>query len=119
MITLTEKLDNLYTTTWQHMKSNVADQIFDATPFWFWMRDGGRLESVEGGRFLTEPLQYAKNDSVQWIGKGGTVSLNDREILTIAQYQWRYLVGTIVRFGVDDQQIPVPSQRPCMRPDSH
>jgi len=101
---LTEFLDNLYTTTWQNMKDDVADQIFDATPFFFWLRDKGKLKTVQGGRFITEPLQYAKNDNVSFIGKGGTVSLNDFEHLTIAKYDWKYQVGSIVRFGVDDQQ---------------
>lgn len=101
---LTEQLDNLYTTTWQQMKDTVADQVFDATPLFFWLRDRNRFKTVEGGRFLTEPLQYDENDNVEWIGKGGTVSLNDFEFLTIAQYEWRYLSASIVRFGVDDQQ---------------
>lgn len=101
---LTEQLDNLYTSTWQKMQSTVRDQIFDSMPFYFWLKDKGKLEPVEGGRFLTEPLQYAKNDNVQWIGKGGTVPLNDFEFLTIAQYDWKYLTGSIVRFGQDDQQ---------------
>lgn len=103
-LSLTEALDNLYTTTWQNMKDTVRDQIFDATPFWFWLKEKGKLKPVEGGRFLTEPLQYAKNENVSWIGRGGTVSLNDFEHLTIANYPWRYLVASIVRFGVDDQQ---------------
>ncbi len=102
--TLSESLDNLYTTTWQNMKDTVRDQIFDATPFWFWMKDKGKLDPVQGGRYLTEPLQYATNGNVTWIGKGGTVSLNDYEFLTTAKYDWKYLVGSIVRFGVDDQQ---------------
>jgi len=101
---LTEALDNLYTTTWQNMKENVKDQVFDAIPFFFWMRDKGKFKTENGGRFITEPLQYDKNDNVQWIGKGGAVSLNDYEFLTTARYDWRYLVGSIVRFGVDDQQ---------------
>lgn len=101
---LTEILDNLYTTTWQNMKSTVSDQIFDATPFWFWLKDKGKLRTEEGGRFITEPLQYDKNDNVSWIGKGGTVTLNDFEFLTVATYYWRYLVASMVRFGVDDQQ---------------
>lgn len=103
-LTLSESLDNLYTTTWQNMKSTVRDNIFDSTPFWFWMKDKGKLESVSGGRFITEPLSYAANDNVSWIGKGGTVSLNDKEFLTTAKFDWRYLVASIVRFGVDDQQ---------------
>lgn len=101
---LTEALDNLYTTTWQNMGSDVKDQIFDATPFWFWLRDKGKLRTQQGGRFLTEPLRYAKSDRVKFIGKGGTVSLADQEFLTIANYEWRYLVDSIVRFGVDDQK---------------
>lgn len=104
MPTLTEQLDNLYTTTWQNMQDTVRDNIFDASPFWFWLKDKGKLDSVMGGRFLTEPLVFDKNDNIAWIGKGGTVSLNDYEFMTIAQYNWKYQAAPIVRFGVDDQQ---------------
>ena len=103
-LTLTEVLDNLYTTTWQNMKSTINDQVFDSLPFWFWLKEKGKMEPVQGGRFLTEPLQYDKSDSVKWIGRGGTASMNDFQFLTVAKYDWRYLVGSIVRFGVDDQQ---------------
>jgi hypothetical protein len=102
--TLSEALDNLYTTTWLHMKEEAIDQIFDATPFWFWMRDKGRLKTKVGGRYILEALEYAKNDGVGFIGKGGSVSLNDREFLTEASWTWHYLVAPLVRFGTDDQQ---------------
>lgn len=102
--TLSEALDNLYTTTWQNMKMNLVDQIFDATPFWFWMKANNALESVAGGRFLTEPLRYAKSERVKFIGKGGTVDLSDQEFMTTAVDDWKYLVDSIVRFGVDDQK---------------
>ncbi len=101
---LTEALDNLYTTTWQNMKESLTDQIFDATPFWFWLKANGGLESVSGGRYITEPLRYAKSDKVKFIGKGGTVILGDFEFATIANYEWRYLVDSIVRFMVDEQK---------------
>jgi hypothetical protein len=102
--TLSESLDNLYTTTWLHMKEEAIDNIFDATPFWFWMRDKGRMKTKVGGRFILEALEYAKNDGVGFIGKGGSVSLNDREFLTDATWRWHYLVAPLVRFGTDDQQ---------------
>lgn len=103
-ISLSEALDNLYTTTWQNMKDTVRDQVFNALPFWFWLKEKGRIEHVEGGRWLSEPLQYDKSDAVRWIGRGGTSPMNDFQFLTTAKYDWRYLVGSIVRFGVDDQQ---------------
>lgn len=103
-ITLSEALDNLYTTTWQNMKDTVRDNIFNALPFWFWLKEKGRMETVEGGRFLTEPLMYDKSDNIKWIGRGGTAPAADYQMLTEAIYQWRYLVGSVVRFGIDDQQ---------------
>lgn len=103
-ISLSEALDNLYTTTWQNMKDTVRDNIFNALPFWFWLKEKGRMESVEGGRWLSEPLQYDKADTVRWIGKGGTAPMNDFQFLTTAKYDWRYLVGSVMRFGIDDQQ---------------
>lgn len=103
-VTLTEQLDNLYTTTWQNMKSVLGDNIFDATPFWFWLRDHGGLDQVPGGRFLTEPLRFAKSDNVKFVQKGDTADLTDKEFLTVAKYEWRYLIDSIVRFGIDDQQ---------------
>lgn len=100
---LTESLDNLYTTTWQKMKSEAADNIYDGSPFWFWLRDQGKLRTEEGGRFITEPVRYAIGTS-QYVGKGGTVDMNDQEFLTISNWDWRYLIGPMVRFGVDDQK---------------
>ena len=56
--TLSEAIDNLYTTTWYNMKSKAADQIFDGSPFWFWLRANGGMEKTEGGRHINEPLRY-------------------------------------------------------------
>lgn len=101
---ITIALDNLYTTTWQNRQEGVADNIFTSTPFWFWMKDKGRMKSQRGGRIIEENLEYATNPNIQWITRGGTVPISDFQFLTVAQYNWRYLTGSIVRYGVDDQQ---------------
>ncbi len=101
---LTETLDNLYSTTWRNRLTALQDNVFDATPFWFWMRNKGRLKSISGGRDIAEPIEHARNDQISWLTKGGTVSLNDFEFITTSKWNWRYQVGSIVRFFVDDQQ---------------
>src|SRR5258708_2285607 len=103
-LSFTEFLDNLYTSTWQNRQEGVADNIFASTPFWFWLKEKGKLKPVRGGRFIEENLVFATNPNIQWITRGGTVPLNDFQFLTVAQYQWRYLTASVVRFGVDDQQ---------------
>lgn len=100
----TQALDDLYTTTWQKRLPGVFDNVFSATPFWFWLKDKGKLRPVHGGRFLEVNLEYGTNTTVQWISRGGTVDLSDFRFLTVGQYQWRYLVANIMRYGVDEQQ---------------
>ena len=107
---LTEFLDNLFTTTWYEMKDTLADNIYDGTPFWFWMRDKGKLRPQRGGRFITEPLRFAKSDNIRWIKRGSVVPLDDKEFMTTAFYDWKYLTDSIVRFGVDEQQNAGSSQ---------
>ncbi len=101
---LTEALDNLYTSTWQNKKMEAADNIFDATPFWFWMKSKGRLKSEIGGRFIQEPVIYAKSERTKFIGKGGTTELNENEFMTDTNWDWRYLTDSIVRYHVDEHR---------------
>lgn len=68
------------------------------------MRQKGKMATEEGGRFVMYPLEYAKNDTVTWVTKGSTITLNDYEFLTEAKWDWRYLACSLVRFGVDDHQ---------------
>ena len=103
-VTLTEQLDSLYTTTWQLMRKEAIDNIFKATPFWFWLTAKERRRTEQGGRWIGVPLEYRKNETVQSFGKGDTISTQDTDPLTMARYDWKYVAGTIVRYYQDDQQ---------------
>jgi hypothetical protein len=100
----TQALDDLYTTTWQKRLPGVFDNIFQSAAFWYWLKDKGKIRPMRGGRFLEVNLQYGKNTTTQWITRGGTVAMNDFKFLTVAQYNWRYLVANILRFWIDEQQ---------------
>ena len=101
--TRTEQLDDLYTTTWNNRASKVTDQIFDATPTWEEFRSRGGIKlNGSGGRYLEIPLSYAKNETVTSIGRGDTVSLSDTKFLTVAQWEWKFVAGSIIRYFVDD-----------------
>ncbi len=63
MASLTEQLDNLYSTTWQSMQSKAADNIFDHVAFFFWLNSKGKIRKLAGGRFIAEPLIFANSSS--------------------------------------------------------
>jgi len=101
---VTEVLDDLYTTTWQNRRPGLEDNIFTATPFWWYMKEKGKLKGIRGGKWIEEALAYAMNTTVQWIVKGGSVQMNDFKFMTDAIFNWRYLTANVLRYGVDEQQ---------------
>lgn len=103
--TRTEQLDDLYTTTWNNRKKETTDSIFTATPLTNnLMKRGGIQMNGTGGRYLEIPLSYAKNETVRSLGRGDTISLSETKFLTVAQYQWKWIAGSIVRYFTDDTQ---------------
>jgi hypothetical protein len=101
--TRTEQLDDLYTTTWNNRKSELTDQFFNAVPVYEELQKRGGIQlNGTGGRYLEIPLSYAKNETVTSIGKGDTVSLSETLFQTVAQFEWKFLAGSIVRYFTDD-----------------
>src|SRR5437870_3383485 len=101
---LTENFDSLYSTTWQLMRNEVIDNIFKATPLWWWMNDRKRVRRETGGRWIGIQLMYAKNTTVATLGPGGVVDITPQDPMTTAQFNWKWLAGSIVRLFSEDHQ---------------
>src|ERR1035437_2059259 len=105
VLSRTEVLDDLYTTTWSNRKKEVTDSIFTATPLTNeLLKRGGIQMNGSGGRFLEIPLSYAKNETVKSVGRGDTISLSETKFMTVAQWNWKYIAGSIIRYFTDDTQ---------------
>lgn len=102
--TLTEQFDNLYATTWQKMKSEISNAAFDQVAFYNYLRKKGGLKRDGGGRWIGVPVEYAQSSTVQGIAKGGTVTLQDKEILTTARFLWYTITDQIVRYRDEDRE---------------
>lgn len=101
--TRTEQLDDLYTSTWNNRKSEVTDQIFTATDLFKLMKAKGGIQlDGTGGRYLEIPLSYAKNETITSLDRGDTISISDTKFLTMAQFEWKFVAGSIVRYYTDD-----------------
>lgn len=106
---ITEDFDTLYSTTWQLMREEAMDNIFKATPFWYYMQKNNRMRTETGGRWIGTQLEYATHsDAIDWIGRShdlSTINSNaDKELITTAQWDWRYLAAAVFRSYVDDSQ---------------
>lgn len=91
------------TTTWNNRAKKVTDQIFEATPLFDRLKQLGGIQlNGTGGRYLEVPLSYAKNETVTSFGKGDTISIAETKFMTVAQYEWAFVGGSIIRYFVDD-----------------
>lgn len=107
---LSEKLDTLYATTWQLMRDEIVDNIFTATPLWYWLYSKDRIRRESGGRWIGIQTLYAKNSTVNSLGPGGTVDISNPNIATTAKYDWKYNAGSVVRLFAEDAQNRSESQ---------
>lgn len=101
--TRTETLDDLYTAVYNNRKSEVTEQIFSESRAYNLLKSkGGITLNGTGGRYLEIPLSYAKNETVTSLDKGDTISISDTKFLTVAQYEWKFVAGSVVRYYTDD-----------------
>jgi hypothetical protein len=101
---LTEQLDSLYSTTWQKMRPRAQDNIFKATPFWYWLYKGGRIRREGGGRWIGQQLMYAKNTTVKSLAPGGKIEISQTDPLTTAAFQWKLIAGSVIRLHQEDTE---------------
>lgn len=102
--TYTESLNVMYATTWALRKPKVIDNIYEATPFFYMMKKKGRMDTQTGGRWIENVLNYGKNETVSFIGKGQSVNLEHHDTITTTHWDWKYLTGHIIRYFADFQK---------------
>lgn len=100
----TQTVDDMFTTTWAYRKTKAIEQAYYTTPFWFWLKEKGRIEEISGHRRIEVPVEYGENDTATWLGKGGTVPLTEEQLMTMTYEDWKYVAVNIMRFGIEDQQ---------------
>ena len=99
----TKMFDDLHTSTYERVRSNVVDNIFDAVPVFKVMKAKGKLVDRSGGTDIPQPLEYGENETVDWLGRGSKVSIETGEIITKALYKWKFVGGSVVRIFTDEQ----------------
>jgi hypothetical protein len=97
-------IDNMFTSTWAYRKEGAIEQAYEKTPFWDWLNRKGKIKDISGHSRIEINLEYGENETVTWLGKGGTVPMTEGDLLTVCYDDWKYVAVTILRFGTEDQQ---------------
>ena len=73
----------------------LKDAVNDNHPLLRAMKEQKGIKYKSSGRDIVEEAKMAQNSTVAFVGQSGTVSLADTDIMDAANYDWRYLLGSV------------------------
>lgn len=94
--------DNITTTTLQLIRRRIADNIFKANPTSAWLLSRGRVKTQNGGKFIEEPLIYAKNNTAMSYSGYDRLNVAPTQELTSADFNWRQAAVSISISGEEE-----------------
>ena len=100
----TRTFDDLFTTTFENVASGIQDNIYESNAVFAKLNEAGNIQTFDGGTELHEPIITAENDSFASYSPGGTFDTTEQEQFSRAQYQIRFVGGTIVWNREDERR---------------
>lgn len=99
--TLNRTIEDDFMNTWYEIRSEIIDNVLEATVFWAALKNFGCLTPQVGGEYVTRSVGYGTK-STQRIQKGSVLTQSVEDLDTMAVWDWRYFVVDINRSTIDD-----------------
>lgn len=93
--------DNVNAITTRKILPKLVDNIFDSNPL-LQRAKSKFYEKVDGGSTINQPLNYAQNSAGGWYSGTDTLTTDDTQVITAAEYQWRFLYENITILGTEE-----------------
>jgi len=101
---LTKTLDDDFVNTWYEIRSQVVDNILEATVLTLALKENGCLKTQTGGQYgWTDTVGYGTK-TAQRFQKGSTLSQSTPSLDTMAYLKWRFFCVDVNRSLVDDMK---------------
>lgn len=84
------------------VKPQPEDNIFEDYWLLSQLKSANAIKTVDGGRLLEIPLEYATNSTVGWYSDLETISTTRVDVFDVAQFNWKECAGTVVQSELED-----------------
>lgn len=84
------------------VKTNPEDNVFDDYWLLYNFKKGQGFKTVDGGRLLEVPLEFAANTSVSSYSDLEPLSTTRVDVFDVAQFAWKEYAGTVVQSELED-----------------
>jgi hypothetical protein len=89
----------LVTTTWRNHSKSIKDNVSRNNALYSRIVGKGNYEKLNGGLTITKPLDYNMNGTYQRYSGYDVLNVQQSDVLTAAEYQWRQIALNVVASG--------------------
>lgn len=91
----------LVSTTWRNHSKDVKDNVSRNNAFYAWIMRKKNMRRLTGGLTITTPLDYAMNGTYQRYSGYDVLNIQQSDVITAAEYQWRQIALNVVASGLE------------------
>jgi len=89
----------LVSTTFRKHRKEIKDNLSNRNALLKYMMKRGNTRKEDGGLTIATPLDYASNSTYQRYSDWDTLNINQSEVISAAEYQWRQIALNVVASG--------------------
>lgn len=93
-------IGQLVTTTLRNRRAEVEDNMSDNVPFYNRLRRKNRM-TLDGGRTIVIPLEYAENASFQFYSGYDTLNISVNDFIDAAEFNWKQASTAVSISGLE------------------
>lgn len=91
----------LVSTTWRNHAKDVKDNVSNNNALYRRLADKGQTRREDGGLTIAQPLDYAANGTYQRYSGYDTLNIQQSDVITAAEFQWRQIALNVVASGLE------------------
>jgi len=89
----------LVSTTFRKHRKEIKDNLSNRNALLKYMMKRGNYRKEDGGLTIATPLDYASNSTYQRYSDWDTLNINQSDVISAAEYQWRQIALNVVASG--------------------
>lgn len=95
-------LSQLVATTLRNRRAELVDNMSDNVAFYNRLRRQGTMRMEDGGRNITQPLEYSENTQFQWYSGYETLNIGVNDFISAAEFDWKQASVPVSISGLEE-----------------
>ena len=96
-------LSELVTTTLRNRSRQLADNVTNNNALFSRLNGKGNLVTIDGGRTIVEPMEYAENATFQYYTGYEVLDISPSDVITAAEFDWKQASVNVTWSGLEGE----------------